>query len=70
MAWLTLNQAREYAHVRHDDIRRAIADGEISAYRRGTARNSPAMVCTDDIDAWVRTWPRYVPGPETGGGER
>lgn len=46
----TINQAAEYAVVDHKTIRRAIARGDVQAYRAGRI----IRVDLDSVDGWLR----------------
>lgn len=54
MPWLTVPEAARYVRARDEAVRRAVASGELPAWRRPGGR-SPAIVSTEDLDEWVRS---------------
>lgn len=74
--WLSLVAAASYVGLSPDVIRRAIAAGELPAYKkpvtvegRGEGKNAYALVSVADIDAWVRSQPPVKYGPGCADGE-
>ncbi len=56
--WLTLRGAARYVGVDTSRISRAVHSGALPAYRAGRS----FLISTEDIDAWVRTFPRVGEG--------
>lgn len=60
--WLDLRSAAHYVGVGTELVRRAIAAGDLPAYEKpatyATGTRVYLKVCRDDLDAWVRSWPR------------
>ena len=60
--WLDLRSAARYVGVGTELVRRAIAAGDLPAYEKpAVCRGGTRVylkVCREDLDAWVRSWPR------------
>lgn len=61
--WLSLSDAAKYVGVNPSVVRKGIADGALKAYRRPGSKSSHAKVFlnSSDLDAWVRSFPKYEP---------
>lgn len=54
LRWLTVSEASAYARVGLSEFRKVVRSGEIPSYRRGKRYT---LVNTEDIDAWIRSFP-------------
>lgn len=59
MPWLGLRHAGKYVSKTPEYVRAHIIAGDIPAYRPTDQPNARWIVHTDDLDAWVRSWPSY-----------
>lgn len=65
MSWVSMRGAMDYLHVGHKFLMGCIRSGEIDARvmpspSGSDAVNVPLRINTDDLDALVRSWPRYA----------
>ena len=62
--WPLSRVAKEYLHVNPNMLRGAINEGALKAYAkpittgRKDSKRPIVLVHLDDVDAWVRSWPR------------
>ena len=52
--WLTIAESAKYARVGLTEFRKVVKSGEIPSYRRGERYT---LINTQDIDAWIRSFP-------------
>lgn len=57
MPWLGIRHAAKYVCKTPDYLRAHIIAGDIPAYRPTDQPGARWLVHTDDLDAWVRSWP-------------
>lgn len=57
MPWIGIKHAGAYTCKSPDYVRAHIIAGDIPAYRPSDQPNARWVVHTDDLDAWVRSWP-------------
>ena len=60
--WLTATGAAQYLGVAPELVYRAVSSGELPAYEkpatRTKGRSGISLISVEDIDEWVRSWPR------------
>lgn len=61
--WFSISEAGRYAGVSPDVVKRAVDAGELPAYEKPATYaehrvNRFLKVSREDVDAWVRSWPR------------
>ncbi len=65
MSWMSMSEARRYLRVGQETIIGGIKSGKIHAYRvpsvtdRGERKEARCILNSDDLDAWVRSWPEW-----------
>lgn len=75
MSWVSIRGAMDYLHVGHKPLMGWIQSGELAAYRLPSASGSdasniPVRISTDDLDALVRSWPKFAGDSGTGAKRR
>lgn len=57
MPWLGIRHGAKYVCKTPDYLRAHIIAGDLPAYRPADQPGARWLVHTDDLDAWVRSWP-------------